>query len=74
VGEHSPQVRAAAVGGLRFLGLSLDPRRNEAASVGGSVTDMDVSARTARVRTLVVAAREDLRIAAETRRVLRTDR
>jgi acetate kinase len=74
VGEHSPQVRAAAVGGLRFLGLSLDPRRNEAASAGGSVSDMDVSARTARVRTLVVAAREDLRIAAETRRVLTTDR
>ncbi len=65
VGEHAPAVRAAAVAGLRFLGLELDPELNS--KVEG---DGDVSASTATTRTLVVRAREDVEVAREVPRVL----
>ena len=45
IGEHQPQVRAEAAAGLGFLGVAIDPGRNQAAS-----GDADISARTARVR------------------------
>ncbi|MCF6507307.1 acetate/propionate family kinase [Blastococcus sp. MG754426] len=57
VGEHAPRVRAAVAGALPFLGLALDPGRNEVAA-----TDADVSADGAAARTVVVTAREDLEI------------
>ena len=66
VGERSPVVRALAAKGLGFLGVALDPARNEAAGP----EDREISADGAAVRTLVVAAREDLEIAHETREVL----
>ena len=66
VGERAPVVRALAADGLGFLGVALDPARNE--------TPDPRTARSGRpgapVRTLVVAAREDLEIAREVRRVL----
>ena len=65
VGENAPSVRAATVGGLRFLGLEIGPTLN--ASLG---SDADISAPTARVPTLVVKAREDIEVAREVRRVL----
>jgi acetate kinase len=65
VGENSSAVRAAAVGGLRFLGLEIGPTLN--ASLGG---DNDISAPSAQVPTLVVKAREDVEVAREVRRVL----
>jgi acetate kinase len=65
VGENAPQVRAAAVGGLRFLGLEIGPTLN--ASLG---TDNDISAPGASVPTLVIKAREDVEVAREVRRVL----
>ena len=58
IGEHAPAVRARAADGLSFLGVTVDARANAAAS-----TDADISADGARVRTLVVTAREDLEIA-----------
>jgi acetate kinase len=58
VGEHSAAVRAAAADGLRFLGVELDPERND-----GAPTDVEISASQSGVRTLVIAAREDLEIA-----------
>ena len=58
VGEHSAPVRAAAVDGLGFLGLALDPSRN-----GAVVGEADIGAAAARVRLLVIPAREDLEIA-----------
>jgi acetate kinase len=57
VGEHSPEVRAAAAASLGHLGVALDPERN--AAVTG---DADVGAPGAAVRTVVVTAREDLEI------------
>jgi acetate kinase len=65
VGENSPDVRAAAVGGLRFLGLEIDAGWN--ASVA---RDSDISAAGATVPTLVIHAREDVEVAREVRKVL----
>lgn len=58
VGERSAEIRARTAAGLRFLGVELDEQRN--AAVDG---DADVTAADARVRTRVIAAREDLEIA-----------
>jgi acetate kinase len=58
VGEHAPQVRAAAAAGLSFLGLRIDEERN-----GKATGDADVTTPGATVRALVVKAREDLEIA-----------
>jgi acetate kinase len=66
VGEHAPAVRAAAAAGLRFLGVDVGPTLNTTAR-----GDADISAPDAGVRTLVVAAREDVEVAREVRRVLR---
>lgn len=65
VGEHSALVRERAVGRLGFLGVALDPVANGSAS-----PDLDVSAASARTRCLVIEAREDLQLAAETRELL----
>jgi len=65
VGENAPLVRAAAVAGLRFLGLEIGPTLN--ASLGA---DNDISAPGARVPTLVIKAHEDIEVAREVRRVL----
>jgi acetate kinase len=66
VGEHAPRVRQGCADGLGFLGVALDSARNDAAR-----SDADIGAADAPVRALVVTAREDLEIAAATRRVLR---
>jgi acetate kinase len=65
IGEHAPAVRAAAAAGLRFLGVALDQSRNVSAAA-----DADISASGARVRTIVLTAREDLDIARNARSVL----
>jgi acetate kinase len=65
VGERASAIRAAAAGGLGFLGVAIDAAANEAAD-----GDADVSASGAPARTLVVRAREDLEIAAGVRAVL----
>jgi acetate kinase len=67
VGERSAEVRRLAAGGLDFLGVAIDPRRN------GNVTDddMEISAGRVPVRTVVVHAREDIEIAAAARQCLR---
>jgi len=65
VGENAPPVRAAAAGGLRFLGVEVDAALNDAVS-----DDTDVTSRGAEVRTLVIKAREDVEVAREVRRVL----
>jgi len=65
VGENAPEIRRRAARGLSFLGVEIDPDRNLAGD-----PDRDISGAQAGVQTLVVAAREDLEIAAEVRRVL----
>jgi acetate kinase len=64
VGENAPAVRARAAEGLAFLGIELDGRFNMSAR-----PDAEIGAEDAAVRTLVVAAREDLEIAREVRQI-----
>jgi acetate kinase len=65
IGEHSPFVRREAADRLGYLGAAIDDASNDSAD-----GDTDISAAGALVRTLVVAAREDLQIARETRSLL----
>jgi acetate kinase len=65
VGENAPRVRARCAAGLGFLGVAVDEAANDAVT-----GDADVSAGGASVATLVVAAREDLEIAAGVRTAL----
>jgi acetate kinase len=65
VGEGSAAVRALTTAGLGFLGVELDEQRNRALA-----SDGDVSTTRASVRTLVVAAREDIEIARQVRATL----
>jgi len=64
VGEHNSEVRAAAASRLAFLGVGIDPARNEAVDGDG-----DISSARAGVRTVVIRAREDLEIAHQVRSV-----
>lgn len=64
-GEHSSRLRADVCGGLAFLGLSVDPGRNEQAS-----GDAVISNGTALPSVAVVEAREDLEIERLVRAVL----
>lgn len=73
VGERSPRIRTLAADGLGYLGIELDAARNEspddpAAAPGAA--DREIGAEGARVRALVIAAREDVQIAGEVRAVL----
>lgn len=65
VGENSPRVRAAAAAATGFLGVGLDAEAN-----AGNQEDRLVSPSGAATATLVVAAREDLEIAAQVRAAL----
>jgi acetate kinase len=62
IGEHQAETRAEAAAGLGFLGVAVDAGRNAAAR-----PDCDISSPGAPVRTLVIAAREDIEIARQTR-------
>ena len=70
VGENSPAVRSEAAAGLGFLGVRLDPERNAAEPVEGDPADREIGHPGAPVRSFVVAAREDIEIAAQVRAVL----
>jgi acetate kinase len=65
IGEYQPQTRAEAASGLGFLGVAVDESRNATAQ-----PDCDISVPGAAVRTLVIAAREDIEIARQTRAAL----
>jgi acetate kinase len=58
IGEHSPEVRAAACANFAWLGLRLDPQRND-----GARPDADVSAAESSIRVLVLSTEEDWAIA-----------
>jgi acetate kinase len=65
VGEHAPEIRRRVCENLNFLGSELDPRANETCRA-----DADVAVPVSAARVLVIAAREDLTIMRETRRLL----
>ncbi|WP_462185755.1 MULTISPECIES: acetate/propionate family kinase [unclassified Frankia] len=74
VGENSASVRAGAAAGLGYLGVAVDPERNDPARAGGTGpsggTEREIGVPGAAVRTLVIEAREDLEIARGTRAAL----
>lgn len=65
VGEHAGDIRQRTVDGLGFLGVAIDPEANRSA-----VPDVEITAGGAAVRTLVIAAREDLEITRGVRNAL----
>jgi acetate kinase len=65
VGQNSADVRSRTTQGLRFLGVEVDDGLNAHAE-----GDADVTAPGARVKTVVLRAREDLEIARQVRGVL----
>lgn len=69
IGENSARVRAAVCEGLIYMGVALDPARNEAASVKGRAV-ADIAAARAPTRVLVVATDEELMIAREVLRAI----
>ncbi|MEJ5359565.1 MAG: acetate kinase [Desulfobacterales bacterium] len=66
IGENSPEIRRRIAAGLEFLGLALDPARNEAEDSGPRA----VHAAESRVAALVIPTNEELEIARETRQAL----
>jgi acetate kinase len=67
VGENSAEIRSRAMDGLGFLGVHPDAGRN-----ADGTGDREIGAPAAPVRSLVIAAREDLEIARQVREVLRS--
>jgi acetate kinase len=67
VGEHAPGVRARAVKGLEWAGISLDPDANSAARGG----DACISASESRVRVQVIATDEESVLAAAAAAMMR---
>ena len=65
VGENAASIRSRAADGLGFLGIAVDPVRNE-----GCTLDDEIGAEGAPVRALAIRAREDLQIAQGVRGVL----
>ncbi|ERN42258.1 acetate kinase [Rubidibacter lacunae KORDI 51-2] len=65
VGEHAPDVRAAACEGFGFLGLKLDPEAN-----ARSPRNADIASPDSRVRVLVIKTEEDWAIATATAQLL----
>jgi acetate kinase len=69
VGEKSSEIRRRTAAGLGFLGVAVDESRDARGGAAGG-DDWEITAKDARVRTFVIAAREDKQIAAEVRSVL----
>lgn len=65
IGEHSPDVRRDVAASLGYLGLRLDTVASATRQ-----DDADIAAPDARVRVLVLTAREDLTVLAEVKRLL----
>lgn len=66
VGENAPLIRQRTADGLGFLGVAVDPARNATGPA-----DREISLLGSSARVFVVAAREDVEIARETRSVVR---
>jgi acetate kinase len=58
IGENSPEVRAATCQKFLFLGLELDPSKNDSPQA-----DKDIASRSSTVRVLLIRAQEDWAIA-----------
>lgn len=61
MGENDAAVRAASVAGLEYMGVKIDPEKNQ---VRGRETD--ISAPGATVQVLIIPTNEELMIALDT--------
>ncbi len=64
VGENDAATREAIVSGLEFMGIEIDPAKNNARGT------VDISADGAKVKTLVIPTNEELMIAIDTQRLV----
>ena len=69
IGEKSPTARAAICDGLEWLGILLDPQRNESHTGEG-----EISAADSRAKILVVPADEEIIVAREAANVIASQR
>lgn len=65
IGENNPTMRQQICSNLEFLGIKIDPEKNNCRGV-----EIDISAKDAKVRTLVIPTNEELAIAKETIRLI----
>ena len=61
VGENGPDTRAEAVSGLEYMGVKLDPEKNNTRG-----KEVDIAADDSKVRVLVIPTNEELMIAVDT--------
>ncbi|MCF2596897.1 acetate/propionate family kinase [Pseudoflavonifractor phocaeensis] len=66
VGENGPETRANAVSGLEYMGVKIDPEKNNTRG-----KEVDVSADDAKVRVLVIPTNEELMIAMDTAAIVK---
>lgn len=67
IGEHAPEIRAAACAAFGFLNLKIDPTKNATSPV-----DQDIATEDSAVRVLVIHTEEDWQIAKECWNVIHT--
>lgn len=69
IGENSAPMRRRILQRLDFLGIRIDEDANQDAKVDDDAPVCDISHRSARVKTLVIATNEELEIARQTEQV-----
>jgi len=67
IGENSPEIREMCCENLNKLGIIIDPKRNQMAEKG----EREISTTGSPVKILVIPTNEELRIAQETKKVIK---
>ena len=67
IGEHTPYIRENALSDLEFLGIKIDPSRN---NFGHSNVPVKISADDSRVLVYVISTNEELVIASDTEKIV----
>ena len=67
IGENTPAMREAILKNTEFMGIKIDPEKNEKAIRG---VQMDISTPDSKVRVLVIPTNEEFMIAKETQEIL----